>query len=181
MAVTILKEVNRLPGLTPEGDIIAGEVMEIGSTASKVKRYASTGSPAQPALGIALETTIAFTSLSSIPTFKLEDERGLNDPTRRPVSDRPTGDLTITSTFFDEINRGGLVSVMINGAELDLYDDGRGSPFEADTYVLNGTVFADSVNGKVTVDLTSAAQDNAVIGVCLRVPTDGILRIKVTI
>lgn len=183
MAVVILKEVNRLPGLSPEGDVVAGEPLMMGSTASKVKRYVWNGVGTQPeVLGLALETTIAFSSLSSIPTFKLNDDRGLNDPTRRPTSDRPSGDLTVTGTFYDTVNRGGLVSAMINGAELDLYDDGRGSPFEAvptTAYALNFPVYADNVLSKVTSDATDGANPNKKIGSVMKVPTDGILRIKV--
>lgn len=183
MAVVILKEVNRLSGFTPEADILAGQPLMMGSTPAKVKPYAWNGSGTQPeVLGLALETTTAFASLSSIPTYKLNDDRGLVDPTRRPSSDRPSGDLTVTGTFYDQINRGGLVSALVHGAEVDLYDDGRGSPFEASptaAYALNAPLYADNVLSKVTSDATDGANSNKKIGSCMKVPTDGILRMLV--
>jgi len=128
MAVRVIRENNRNEGLVKDsgfvGEIIAGQPLVL-ATASTVKPYAD-GSFADIPLGIAADST-------EIPPLA-------------PSSGQVAGE------GFDYTNfaRGGKVAVFQDGSELELFDDGRGAPYEdGDTYVLNRPVFAKE-NGLVT-------------------------------
>lgn len=127
MAVRVFRENNRTEGLKP-GDavtsIIAGQPLTLVD-ASHVKPY-DDATFADIPFGIAAETT-----------------------TQHPIA--PMSGLTAGEGFdYTDFARGGLVSAFTTGSILELYDDGRGAPYEpADTYVLNRPVYAKE-NGLVT-------------------------------
>ena len=186
MACVIIKEVNRMPGYTPSGDILAGHPVKLSNATTIIVYTWDNVGTAPEVLGIALETTTSWATIASIPVFKLTDSRGLVDPTMRPTSDEPSGDIVLTGTFYEQNNRGGLVSVALNGAVLDLYDDGRGAVYEAvptTPYAVNGRLYADNESSLITADSTSATGwANKLIGVCLSTPaTNSVLRMKLTI
>lgn len=160
MAIDILKEVNRMPGYAVASgqDIISGQPVNLFN-ATTVQPYEGTGVP----LGLALDDTKVFV-LANVTTTKTQSG------TARPIYDKPSGDLTPQSLFFSDTNRGGLVSVAVDGGEFGLLDDGRGSPYvTGDTYAVNGLVYANS-SGLAT----STAASNPRLGVCLKTPaSDG--------
>lgn len=135
MAVRVIRENNRTEGLKPATGvtaIIAGQPLTL-ATATTVKPYDDVAWLDIP-LGIAAESTA--------------------QPPIAPLSGQTAGE------GFDYTNfaRGGLVSAFTTGSILELYDDGRGAPYEAaDTYVLNRPVYAKE-NGKVTSDGTGPRQ-----------------------
>jgi hypothetical protein len=127
MAVRVIRENNRTEGLKPATGvlaIIAGQPLTL-ATASTVKPY-DDATYADIPFGIAAEST-------TIP----------------PLA--PLSGLTAGEGFdYTNFARGGLVSAFTTGSILELYDDGRGAPYEpADVYVLNRAVYA-KLNGKVS-------------------------------
>ena len=124
MAVRIIRENNRTEGLLPTVAVIAGQPL-VKASASTVKPY-DDATFADHVLGIAAETTV--------------------QPPIAPLSGNTVGE----GYNYTDFARGGLVSCFVNGSELELFDDGRGAPYEtADTYVLNRAVYAKE-NGKIT-------------------------------
>lgn len=124
MAVRVIRETNRTGGLTPTVAVIAGQPLVLAS-ASTVKPY-DDATFADVPFGIAGESTA--------------------QPPIAPLSGLTAGE----GYNYTDFARGGLVSAFSQGSELELYDDGRGAPYEAaDTYVLNRPVYAKE-NGKVT-------------------------------
>jgi hypothetical protein len=68
--------------------------------------------------------------------------------------------------FYDDYARGGLVSTTLNGI-WEIWDDGRGSPYDtAQTYVIGQALYVNSV-GQVTNDDTLGS----IIGYVDKVPT----------
>lgn len=137
MAVRVIREVNRTSGLTPTVAIIAGQPLTLASS-STVKPY-DDATWADLPFGIAAEST-----------------------QQPPIA--PLSGLTAGEGFnYTDFARGGLVSAFTNGSELELYDDGRGAPYETgDTYVLNRPVYAKE-NGKVTSVGTGPRQKIGVV------------------
>lgn len=163
--IDIIKEVNRLSGFNPSGDIISGQPVMLVD-ANTITGYTGAGE----CLGLALDDTKVFV-LANVPTIKAQSS------TTRILMDKPSGDLTPQSLFFSEINRGGKVSVAVDGGVFGLYDDGRGSPFATGVtgaFVVNAPVYA--YQGQVVDAGVSTAVK---VGVCLKTPdADGILVIK---
>jgi len=127
MAVRVIRENNRTDGMKKQAaapDIIAGMPLVLAS-ASEVKPY-DDATFADVPHGIAAQSTEL---LPFAPADGNAVGQGLN---------------------YTDFARGGLVSAFCNGSELELYDDGRGAPYEAaDTYVLNRPVYAKE-NGLIT-------------------------------
>lgn len=165
--IDIIKEVNRLSGFAVLSgqDIISGQPVRL-SDADTIRPYDGS----VDVLGLALDDTKVFV-LANVPTTLAQSG------TARPLYDRPSGDLTVQSLFFSEINRGGKVSVAVDGGVFGLLDDGRGTPFEvAPTapYAVNGALYA-AADGLVTSDAGGATK----IGTCLKTPaSDGKLVIS---
>lgn len=130
MAIRVIRETNRTSGLAPVTGVavIAGQPLLL-ATAATVRPYNDATFAAVP-LGLACESTAQL-----------------------PLA--PASGLTAGEGYdYTNFARGGLVSCFVDGGEFELYDDGRGAPYEtADTYVLNGKLYAKE-NGKVTSDGT---------------------------
>jgi hypothetical protein len=130
MAIRLIREVNRSEGKAPVTgvDIIAGQPL-LFATATTVRPYNDATFAAHP-YGLAAESTA---QLPLAPATGLTAGEGYD---------------------YTNFARGGLVSVFMNGGEFELFDDGRGAPYETgDTYALNAPVYAKE-NGKVTADGT---------------------------
>lgn len=127
MAVRVIRENNRTEGkikASASANIIAGMPIVL-ATASEVKVY-DDATFADVPHGIAAQSTEL---LPFAPADGNVAGEGLN---------------------YTDYARGGLVSAFTNGSELELFDDGRGAPYEpADTYVLNRAVYAKE-NGLIT-------------------------------
>ena len=127
MALRVIRENNRTEGLAVAVGvtaIIAGQPLTL-ATATTVKPY-DDATFADVPLGIAGESTA--------------------QPPIAPISGQTAGQGYDYTNFA----RGGLVSAFTTGSILELFDDGRGAPYEpADTYVLNRSVYAKE-NGLVT-------------------------------
>lgn len=124
MAVRVIRENNRSEGKAPSVAVIAGQPIMF-ATASTVKPYDDGTFAARP-YGIAAEST---TPLPIAPVTGLTAGQGYD---------------------YTNFARGGLVSAFITGSELELFDDGRGAPYEpADSYALNGPIYAKE-NGLLT-------------------------------
>jgi len=165
--IDIVKEVNRLPGYKPSGDIISGQVVKLVDSIT-IKAYDGSGEP----LGFALDDTKVIDP-TMIPTTKLPS--GFS----RIMMDKPSGEFVPTGVFYSEINRGGLVSVGVNGGVYNLLDDGRGSPFvTTDTYNVGAPAYVNA-SGLITADSNNNA--NPKVGIIMKAPTDGVLQIKAII
>lgn len=124
MAVRVIRENNRTEGFVPTVAVIAGQPL-VKATASSVKPY-DDATFADLVWCIAAEST--------------------QQPPIAPLSGQTVGE----GYNYTDFARGGLVSGFTNGSELEMFDDGRGAPYEpADTYVLNRPVYAKE-NGKIT-------------------------------
>lgn len=137
MAVRVIRETNRTGGLTPTVAVIAGQPLVLAS-ASTVKPYDDVTWADVP-FAIAAEST--------------------EQPPIAPLSGLTAGE----GYNYTDFARGGLVSGFSQGSELELYDDGRGAPYEvADTYVLNRPVYAKE-NGLVTSVVTGPRQQIGIV------------------
>ncbi len=137
MAVRVIRETNRTGGLTPTVAVIAGQPLVLAS-ASTVKPYDDVAWLDVP-FAIAAEST--------------------EQPAIAPLSGLTAGE----GYNYTDFARGGLVSGFSQGSELELYDDGRGAPYEvADTYVLNRPVYAKE-NGLVTSVGTGPRQQIGIV------------------
>ena len=134
MALRIIKEVNRTEGLLPAAsqDIIQGHPLVL-ATASTVKLVDDV---LDKVLGLAAE-----------------------DVVQNPIA--PTSGQVVGEGFdYTDFARGGKVSAFTNGGIFELFDDGRGAPYEInDTYVLNRPVFASQSNGLITSVGTGSRQE----------------------
>lgn len=135
MALRVIRENNRSEGLLPATGvtIIQGQPLVLAS-ATTVKPY-DDATFADKVFGIAAEDTV-----------------------QNPIA--PASGQTVGEGFdYTDFARGGKVSVFHTGSVLELFDDGRGAPYEAgDTYVLNRPVYAKE-NGLVTSDATGGRQE----------------------
>jgi len=129
----MIREVNRSLGFSKKaGTTIISGMPLVLDTASSLKPFA--GGSTMSIYGLALEDT-------AVP------------PLQASSADQTAGQ------GFDYTNfaRGGLYSVMLDGGECELFDDGRGAPFvTTDTYILNEAVYANS-NGLITADPNGGA------------------------
>lgn len=129
MAVKIIREVNRAKGLqkvSAAADIIAGQPLILAAN-SEVKAYDDATHAAVP-YGIAA------------------------DRTTQPPLAPATGDPAGSGYNYTNFNRGGLVSVFLNGSELELFAEDDGKPFDDTvTYALNDKLYASDA-GLVTND-----------------------------
>jgi len=153
MAVKVLKEVNRHPGLKRADenvDIIAGQPL-VKVTNDTIAAYSGSGVP----YGLAAEST------KQLEVGDSESHAGKG---------------------FDYTGyaRGGYVGAFMDGGMLELYDDGRGAPYETgDTYNLNAKVYANA-SGKITADAGNAtAGYNPEIGVVEEIEGSPVTRLVV--
>lgn len=134
MALRIIREVNRSLGFSKKSGttIISGQPL-ILDTASSLKPMDTEGTTFS-AYGLALEDTV-------MPSL----QAGNADQTAGQGYD------------YTNFARGGLYSVILDGGEVELYDDGRGAPFvTTDLYQLNAPVYANS-SGLLTAVSTNGA------------------------
>jgi hypothetical protein len=140
MAVRVIRENNRTDGLKKASaapHIIAGMPLVLAS-ASEVKPYDDSRFDDIP-FGIAAQST-------ELLPFAPAD-----------------GNVVGEGLNYTDYARGGLVSAFCNGSELELFDDGRGAPYEpADTYVLNRPVYAKE-NGLITSVIGSTRQKIGIV------------------
>jgi len=148
MAISVLKEVNRLPGYLPANDteksaIIDGMLLEFSPDGTgKVRRYQARGGTAtgRYPIGWACEPTI------QLPGGSVPAGRG--------------GDYTGYA-------RGGYVGMFVDGGMFKLYDDGCGAPWvegNLNNYVIGKPVYAAQ---STDADLSNAGKITATA------PSDG--------
>jgi len=138
MALRIVKEVNRsvsYPILS--GNIVGGNILQLDPAGSNsLMPWAHTATSGQP-FGWALESNIFFPL--------------------QPAN----GEVAGQSFDYTNFNRGGLESVLNNGGDFVLYNDGRGYPYDMATYAINAPVYASAT---VDGNITSAATSGVVVG-----------------
>jgi hypothetical protein len=129
MAIRVLKEVNRLPGMAVVSSttctIVGGNVVMLDTLAGSSDlnpgyiKLAANG--AIVPLGLAIDSNVFF-----------------------PIG----GSLQAGSGFdYTNYNRGGLIGVFVDGGAFELYDDGRGNPCQlGDAYTLNAPVYLSMTN-----------------------------------
>lgn len=153
MAVRVIRENNRTEGKKKEAaapDIIAGQPV-VYASATEVKAY-DDGAFLDVPHGIAAQSTAL---LPFAPADGNVVGEGLN---------------------YTDYARGGLVSAFTNGSELELFDDGRGAPYEpADTYVLNRVVYAKE-NGLITSVIAGGRQ---IVGIVIDFEGSPVTRLRV--
>lgn len=155
MALRFVREVNRSLGFAKKSGttITSGQPLMLDTTGASLMPFDGSVTNGVP-YGLALEDTV----------------------------NQPLQGATFTAgQGFDYTNfaRGGLYSVMLDGGEAELFDDGRGAPYvTTDTYTVNAPVYANS-SGKIT----STAGSNPLVGYCTAVTGSPVtlLRIKLTI
>lgn len=132
MALRIIREVSRSLGFSKKSGttIISGQPLILDS-ATSLKPMDSEGATFS-AYGLALEDSV-------VP----------------PLQNMSAPDQTAGQGFdYTNFARGGLYSVLLDGGEVELFDDGRGAPYvTTDLYQLNAPVYANS-SGLITA-LTS--------------------------
>lgn len=101
------------------GNVIGGNLLGKASLGTQVALWDHTNTTGQP-FGWALESNVFFPL--------------------QPAN----GEVAGQGFDYTNFNRGGLESVLNNGGDFVLYDDGRGYPYHRGsvTYVLNGPVYA---------------------------------------
>ena len=134
MALRIIKEVNRSVGYPVlSGNIVAGNLLMLDTANSgSVLPWLHTNTSGQP-FGLAAESNIFFPL--------------------QPAN----GEVAGQGFDYTNFNRGGLMSAFNNGGDFDLYNDGRGYPYDATaTYAINAPVYAShATDGLITSDVTS--------------------------
>lgn len=154
MALRIVREVNRSLGFPIASGttfILSGQPLMLDSTGASLKPFDGTSTDVP--YGLALEDSV-------IPPLQ-----GLGGMTAGQGYD------------YTNFARGGLYSVMLDGGEAQLYDDGRGAPFvTTDTYTVNQAVYANS-NGEITSD--AAGGDNPLVGYCTAVTGSPVTQLQV--
>jgi len=156
MALRVIRETGRTAAYDMDSGatIISGQPLMLAS-ATELAPFDGTAG-AQP-LGLALED-------SQVP-----DLQNMSGPTAGVGYD------------YTNFARGGKFSMLTDGGEVELFDDGRGAPFETgDTFALNMPVYANS-DGLITSDDNSGG--NPQVGVCTGVTGSPVtlLRVKLTI
>lgn len=152
MALRVIRETGRAAGysLATGATIVSGEPLMLAS-ATTVKPYDGTSGAA--ALGLALE-----------------------DSTLLPLQS-PSGLTAGEGYNYTNFARGGLFSMLLDGGEVELTDDGRGAPFETgDTYTLNMAVTANS-SGKLTS--TAADATHPLVGYVTDVEGSPVTRLRI--
>lgn len=83
------------------------------------------------------------------------------------------------SVYYDDYNRGGLVSLVSgNGVEIEIWDDGRGAPYDTtQSYVVNQALYVGSTG------LVTNQSNGSVIGYVTEVPTSAtdVLKLQITL
>jgi len=178
MAIQILKEVNRDPGkavYVSGGSavaILAGQPVRL-TDANTITLSDNTSDAA--VYGLALDTNVGFSSAAAIPTGATSSQFQVQSGLSREMSDQPSGDFTMSGLFYDGLNRGGLISVLLDGGQVEVWNDGRGDPTDGGSFTLNAGVYANE-NGK----LTSTATNHAQVGICTETPAaTGVLGIQI--
>jgi hypothetical protein len=153
MALRIIREVNRSLGFakTSGTTIISGQPLMLDSTAAALKPFDGSVTNAKP-YGLALED-------SQVPPLQAS-----------------SANQTVGQGYdYTNFARGGLYSVLCDGGEFELYNDGRGAPFvTSDTYQIMGPVYANA-SGL----LTSQSSGNALVGYCTAVTGSPVTTLRV--
>ena len=134
MAIRQVKEVNRSQSYPiASGNIVGGMVLALDTTPalSPWSHLVTTGQP----FGLAIESNVFFPL--------------------QPAN----GEVAGQGFDYTNFNRGGLESVYNNGGDFVIYDDGRGLPVDAGSYVVNQPVYASTA-----VDGNLAASGSIVVG-----------------
>jgi hypothetical protein len=131
MGIRVLRESSgsRTPGYSVKAGVsIVGGLAVTLDDANTIKLFVATAT-ASP-LGIALDSNVMFPLQNTA------------DPTNQAGQ----------GMDYTNYNRGGLISVLTSGAEVEVFDDGRSvGPFSAtnNTFLLNGVVYAEAATGKL--------------------------------
>lgn len=116
MGLKIQKEVNRLPGLDPNGGtILAGQPIIYWTATSITVATAGLSSSSYTVVGVAADTT------SSYGVANLGG----------------AGQNLGSVQFLDDYAKGGLISAFVDGGTFEVFDDGRGAVFESDVVGAN--------------------------------------------
>lgn len=124
MAIRILREGtgSRTPGyLVAAGQQIVGGMAVMLSDANTITAFTAVNGALVNPLGLAIDSNVLFAAQNASP-----------DQTAGPGYD------------YLNYDRGGLISVLNKGAEVEVYDDGRSvSPFDVTnhTFVLNAAIY----------------------------------------
>lgn len=137
MALRIVREVNRSLGfsLHSGATILQGQPLMLADAGASLQPFNNSVTNSAP-YGLALE-----------------------DSTMPPI--QPANGLTAGQGYdYTNFARGGNYSVLCDGGEVQLFDDGRGAPFvTTDSYFLNAPVYANS-SGLIT----ATAASNPLVG-----------------
>lgn len=154
MALRIVREVNRSLGFSKASGvtILSGQPLQLAS-ASSLQPFNNAVTNSKP-YGLALEDSALL-------------------PLQAANPDQTAGQ------GFDYTNfaRGGLYSVLLDGGEVQLFDDGRGAPYvTTDSYFLNAPVYANS-SGLIT----ATAGSNPLIGFVTAVTGSPVTQLQIKI
>ena len=134
MAIKIIKEVSRDEGRLPAtgASILGGSPLELNAS----------------------NEVLLYTGGSNYP-WGLAADSNVTQPLQG------AGGLTVGAGFdYTNFNRGGLISVFMNGGVFELYNDGTGNPFATApvaAYAVNEAVYATGA-GIVSTDATEAPE-----------------------
>lgn len=126
MALRLIREVNRSLAFSKKaGTTIISGMPLLLDTATSLKPY--DGGTTMSVYGLALEDSVA------------------------PAMQASSADQTAGEGYnYTNWARGGNYSVLLDGGEVELFDDGRGAPFvTTDLYILNESVYANT-SGLIT-------------------------------
>lgn len=134
MAIRQIKEVNRSVAYPiASGNIVGGMCLQLDTTPalSPWTHTVATGKP----FGLAIESNVFFPL--------------------QPAN----GEVAGQGFDYTDFNRGGLESCYVDGGDFVIYDDGRGLPVDAGSYVVNQPVYASAA-----VDGYLAAAGTVIVG-----------------
>jgi hypothetical protein len=164
MAIRILRESagTRTPGYkvstSAAGKIVGGTVVTL-EDADTIMLYVAAATGA--ALGLAIDSNVLFSPQNASPDHTAG--QGYN---------------------YLDYDRGGLISVINKGAEVEVYDDGRSvSPFSASahTYLLNKLIYAEAATGMLADAIGTGEAVGRVTSVAGTYGVDLVVRFIVTI
>ncbi len=136
--LNIVKEVNRSVSYPiASGNIVGGNILQLNAS-GQLLPWVHTNTSGQP-FGFALESNIFFPL--------------------QPAN----GEVAGQGFDYTNFNRGGLESVINNGGDFVLYNDGRGYPYDRGsvTYAINAPVYASATNDG---NITSATTSGVIVG-----------------
>lgn len=140
MGLRVSKEVNRMPGYTPQAsnNILEGHVVELEN--NELALWDGTGEP----VGIAGDSNVMY-----------------------PLQNTGTNPTAGTGYDYPNFNRGGLISVFLNGGVFEVFDDGRGHVVDtAQAYAQGGILYADNTTpGRLTSVVGTNYRVGRIIGV----------------